>query len=47
MLYVPHALYILHEVWQESGKGLPQGLKAFLHGWDLEGNDVLLNGTDP
>src|SRR4030095_2142445 len=27
------SLHILHEVWQESGKGLPQGLKAFLHGF--------------
>jgi hypothetical protein len=31
--YMPHALYILHEVWQKSGKELPQGLKAFLHGF--------------
>ena len=30
---MPHALHILHEVWQKSGKELPQGLKAFLHGF--------------
>jgi len=36
MLYVPHALYILHEVWQESGKERTSKLSVdFAQGSDL------------